>query len=395
MPLSLIPTFAVMQLMGFSLNVITLLALTLVIGILVDDAIVEIENIQKRIEAGQTPYRAAMVGADSIGLAVVATTLTIVAVFLPVSFMPGIPGQFFKEFGLTVSVAVLFSLLAARFATPPLAAYFLKPSKHPEPKKPLGGFYRAGLDWALTTSGSGGPRRPGLLLLHLSGGLPAHRVPARRGFRLLLPADGGPARGHPRAMSRAVAQATDAPLASSRMWPACSPRPARPAGGSAFGGSGGSDLRDGTITVVLKDRRRPHHRWRQEPDPAHACATIPDVRINTQGSFGAADVNIILGSDNPANLDKAELELEKEMRASAHRLRRAALAPAARPRAGDPAQGRGGRPPRRQRPDPGPPSCASPPSATSTPTWPNIPRASAASPSACAWRRTPAPTSAP
>ena len=79
MPLSLIPTFAVMKLLGFSLNVITLLALTLVIGILVDDAIVEIENIQKRIEAGATPYRAALVGADSIGLAVVATTLTIVA----------------------------------------------------------------------------------------------------------------------------------------------------------------------------------------------------------------------------------------------------------------------------------------------------------------------------
>ena len=149
MPLSLVPTFAVMQLLGFSLNVITLLALTLVIGILVDDAIVEIENIQKRIEAGATPYRAALIGADAIGLAVVATTLTIVAVFLPVSFMPGVAGQFFKEFGLTVSVAVLFSLLAARFATPPLAAYFLKSQKHPEPKRPLGGVYKICLDWAL------------------------------------------------------------------------------------------------------------------------------------------------------------------------------------------------------------------------------------------------------
>jgi HAE1 family hydrophobic/amphiphilic exporter-1 len=93
MPASLIPTFAGMLLLGFSLNVVTLLSLTLVIGILVDDAIVEIENIQKRVERGETPYQAAIDGADQIGLAVVATTFAIVAVFTPVSFMPGIPGS--------------------------------------------------------------------------------------------------------------------------------------------------------------------------------------------------------------------------------------------------------------------------------------------------------------
>ncbi|MEK6199075.1 MAG: efflux RND transporter permease subunit, partial [Psychrobacter sp.] len=114
MPISLIPTFAVMSWMGFSLNMITLLALTLVIGILVDDAIVEIENIQKRIETGQSPYEASLVGADEIGLAVVATTATIVVVFLPVSLMGGFAGQFFKEFGFTVAISVLFSLLVAR-----------------------------------------------------------------------------------------------------------------------------------------------------------------------------------------------------------------------------------------------------------------------------------------
>src|SRR3546814_2970252 len=97
LPLSLIPTFAVMAAFSFSLNGITLLALTLVIGILVDDAIVEVENIEKRIEAGQTPYRAALIGADSIGLAVLATTATIIAVFAPVSVMPGQAGQFFRE----------------------------------------------------------------------------------------------------------------------------------------------------------------------------------------------------------------------------------------------------------------------------------------------------------
>src|SRR5690606_28468495 len=130
MPFSLVPTFFIISLFGFSLNVVTLLALMLVIAILVDEAIVEIENIQKRTLAGYTPFRAAMEGADAIGLAVLATTASIVVVFLPTSFMGGMPGQFFIEFGITVAVAVVFSLLVARFVTPLMAAYFLKPSKH-------------------------------------------------------------------------------------------------------------------------------------------------------------------------------------------------------------------------------------------------------------------------
>src|SRR5580658_4397619 len=148
MPVSLIPAFAFMALVGFSLDLVSLLALTLVIGILVDDAIVEIENIEKRVHVGMRPYAAAMEGADQIGLAVVATTAAIVVVFTPVSFMPGIPGQFFREFGLTVSVAVLFSLVVARLLTPLLAAYFLKP-KTPKPRAPLPAFYVRSLNWAL------------------------------------------------------------------------------------------------------------------------------------------------------------------------------------------------------------------------------------------------------
>ncbi len=124
-PLSAIPTFFIMQMMGFTLNTISLLALSLVAGILVDDAIVEIENIVRHMRMGKSAYQASLEAADEIGLAVVATTFSIVAVFLPVSFMPGIPGQFFKEFGLTVSVAVLISLLVARLITPMIAAYFL------------------------------------------------------------------------------------------------------------------------------------------------------------------------------------------------------------------------------------------------------------------------------
>ncbi len=127
LPLSAIPTFWAMSLMGFSLNLVSLLGITLVTGILVDDAIVEIENIVRHMHMGKSPYRAALEAADEIGLAVIAITLTIVAIFSPVSFMGGIAGQYFKQFGLTVAVAVLFSLLVARLITPMMAAYLMRP----------------------------------------------------------------------------------------------------------------------------------------------------------------------------------------------------------------------------------------------------------------------------
>lgn len=126
LPLSAIPTFYVMDLIGFSLNLVSFLALTLATGILVDDAIVEVENIARHMRMGKSPYRAAMDAADEIGLAVIATSATIIAVFVPVSFMPGIPGQYFRQFGLTVAIAVLFSLLVARLITPLMAAYLMR-----------------------------------------------------------------------------------------------------------------------------------------------------------------------------------------------------------------------------------------------------------------------------
>jgi len=126
LPLSAVPTFLLMDMLGFSLNLVSFLALTLATGILVDDAIVEIENIARHIRMGKTPYRAAIDAADEIGLAVIATSATIVAVFVPVSFMPGIPGQYFRQFGLTVAIAVLFSLGVARLITPMMAAYLMR-----------------------------------------------------------------------------------------------------------------------------------------------------------------------------------------------------------------------------------------------------------------------------
>ncbi|MBC2664487.1 efflux RND transporter permease subunit [Novosphingobium flavum] len=152
-PLSAIPTFWFMSLLGFTLNQMSLLALGLVAGVLVDDAIVEIENIVRHMRMGKTAYQASIDAADEIGLAVVATTFSIVAVFLPVGLMPGVSGQFFKNFGLTVVVSVLMSLAVARMITPMVAAYFIK--AHGEAEHAGGAWmdrYLKVLHWSLDAS---------------------------------------------------------------------------------------------------------------------------------------------------------------------------------------------------------------------------------------------------
>ncbi|MFM2389508.1 MAG: hypothetical protein RLZZ437_1063 [Pseudomonadota bacterium] len=151
LPLSAIPTFWVMDLLGFSLNLVSFLALTLATGILVDDAIVEVENIARHIRMGKSPYRAAIEAADEIGLAVIATSATIIAVFVPVSFMPGIPGQYFMQFGLTVAISVIFSLLVARLITPMMAAYLMRTKDAAEHDQKDGMIMRSYL-WFVTNS---------------------------------------------------------------------------------------------------------------------------------------------------------------------------------------------------------------------------------------------------
>ena len=315
MPISLIPTFFVMKLFGFSLNMITLLALTLVVGILVDDAIVEIENIEKRVARGMRPYQAAIEGADAIGLAVVATTMAIVVVFTPVSFMPGIPGQFFREFGLTVSVAVLFSLLVARLVTPLMAAYLLKPAAKPHARKPFEGRYRKILEWAL-----------------------AHRIVASiAGFVMficsvalfpLLPQGFQPA-GDPDFIYVDIqgppgASASDMEDTAQRINQLFRGQPevtdvfiqigsTVSTFGPGSGASGGGDLRSGTATILLKSDRHVsgeqiRNRLRDQ------LRGIPDARLNFLDFQGAAGFQQILTGDNPANLQFAALELEKEMR---------------------------------------------------------------------------------
>ncbi len=148
LPLSVIPAFAVMYLFGFTINMVTLLSLSLVVGILVDDAIVEIENIMRHLAMGKPPYQAAMEAADEIGLAVIATTFTLIAVFLPTAFMSGVAGKFFVQFGWTAAIAVFFSLVVARLLTPMMAAYLLrapKPGSHGHGEEP--GWVRRYMRW--------------------------------------------------------------------------------------------------------------------------------------------------------------------------------------------------------------------------------------------------------
>ncbi|HXV00194.1 MAG TPA: efflux RND transporter permease subunit, partial [Caulobacteraceae bacterium] len=315
MPVSLIPTFVFMSLVGFSLNVVTLLGLTLVIGILVDDAIVEIENIEKRVFVGMRPFDAAMEGADQIGLAVVACTFAIVAVFFPVAFMPGIPGQFFREFGLTVSVAVLFSLVVARLLTPLLAAYLLKP-KPPRERAPLPRFYTGPLAWALDHRWLSA--FIGLIIFLASMALFG---PLKKGVQ----PEGNPnyyyinVQGPPGATLDDMRVVTDKLQALLLAQPETAHVYTQMGGQNVSSGPGGgisgsAGTNQGAVAAILRDDRKakvPQIRDRLRDK----LRLIPDARLNFDTSgFGVAGVQVILTSETGENLDAAGLELQREMR---------------------------------------------------------------------------------
>ena len=321
MPLSLIPTFFVISLFGFSLNIVTLLALTLVIGILVDDAIVEIENIQKRTLAGYTPFRAAMEGADAIGLAVLATTASIVVVFLPTSFMGGMPGQFYIEFGITVAVAVVFSLLVARFVSPLMAAYFLKPTKHDHGDvRRLPAFYESSLAWALRhrliASAFGGLSF--IATIFFVGILPKGFIPTEDPGYIMFNISAPP--GSTRAqMERSATELNDLLIKQPDVENVFISIGTGGAGGQAAaagGGGGGSGLTSGSATVVMRDG----HKMSTEELKQHIrpyLKQIADIRVTAlmSGSGpGGSDVNILLTSEDSAALDKAQLALLNEMK---------------------------------------------------------------------------------
>lgn len=312
MPASLIPTFAAMALLGFSLNVVTLLALTLVIGILVDDAIVEIENIEKRLQTGMPPRAAAIDGANAIGLAVVATTLAIVVVFLPVSFMAGVPGRFFHEFGIAVSIAVLFSLAVARLLTPLMAARFLHAGRsHAAPPRSL--FYARILDralaapwWTVLACGAMLVATAGIVPLLSTGfqpaGDPDHIYVKVQGTPGATAVD----------MDRAVAAAT----ALFRNEPEVATVFAQVGskiGGGAGGDRGLADLRDATLTIVFRpDRTTSATAFRDRLRPR--LRTLADARINFLGDTAGPDIVTVLTGDDPILLQATANRLLAEMK---------------------------------------------------------------------------------
>ena len=293
-----------------------MLGLTLVIGILVDDAIVEIKNIEETGLFGHAqPYQAAMEGADQIGLAVVACTFAIVAVFFPVAFMPGIPGQFFKEFGLTVSVAVLFSLVVARLLTPLLAAYFLKP-KVARIRRPLPKFYTGPLDWALDH------RWLAALISALIYWFDGAVRPAQEGhprpegnpnyYYINVEGPPGTTLDDMRATTDRLQKLLLAQPETAHVYTQMGGQNVSSGPGGGISGSAGPN--QGAVAAILKPDRKA--KVSQIRDRIRAeLRQIPDARLSFDTSgFGVADVQVILTSETGQNLDAAALELEREMR---------------------------------------------------------------------------------
>jgi hydrophobe/amphiphile efflux-1 (HAE1) family protein len=320
LPLSAIPTFAVLRLLGYTLNGMTLLALALVVGVLVDDAIVEIENIERHVGMGKTPYQAALDASDEIGLAVVATTMTIVAVFAPVAFMPGIPGQFFRPFGVTVSASVLFSLLVARTVTPMMAAYLFKDKGHHQQqlkKDQLSYQYRRLLTWSLK-------HRAIVLILGLALFFGSVQLIPYIPTGFIDRDDTGlstvsielPPGSTLQQTDVAVEQATKLllthPAVESVLETEGSPTVSGGAGGGTARASG---VNTGTLYVKLKpaDKRIKQQQFEEEMRPK--LTDVPGVRLSfSQGRVGGRkQMSIVLKSENAAALTKTALDLTQQM----------------------------------------------------------------------------------
>jgi multidrug efflux pump subunit AcrB len=306
-PLSAIPTFFFMEAMGFTLNTISLLALSLVAGILVDDAIVEIENIVRHMRMGKTAYQASLDAADEIGLAVVATTFSIVAVFLPVAFMGGVSGQYFEQFGLTVSIAVLMSLLVARLITPLMAAYFLS-SKGAQPHGEAGWIkaYMRVLHWSLehrwvVIAGAfvafaftilGFMRMPQTFQPTIDVDYSQVEVELPPGVRL----------EDTRRVALQVSQILEQ----------------RPEVKAVFADAGdGGEVNEANLYITLKPAaERDISSVEFEKQVAAQLDAIPDARVNfrsQRGGFGR-DITIMLAGDDPVKLEKAGRDLVEGMK---------------------------------------------------------------------------------
>jgi multidrug efflux pump subunit AcrB len=315
LPLSVIPTFLVMYLAGFSLNIITLLALSLVVGILVDDAIVEIENIARHLQMGKKPIDAALEAANEIGLAVIATTFTLVAVFLPTAFMNGIPGLLFRQFGVTAAVAVLASLVVARLLTPMMAAYFMKAHPVEEKDGRIMRAYMAIVKACLTY------RKTTILVTAVVIGLSLSTIPfLKSGF---MPAADD---------ARTQITLTLQPGATIEQMNATTRKAADIVGklsdikhvfslvGSATAGGGPdasttSNAGSATLTVTLTPiDKRTRKQSQIEADIRSALSVLPGVRVAVGGGGNGTKLDITLASDDPEALDSAGTALEEQLR---------------------------------------------------------------------------------
>ena len=307
-PLSAIPTFAFMYWMDFTLNSISMLGLSLVAGVLVDDAIVEIENIVRHMRMGKSGWQAAIDAADEIGLAVVATSATIIAGFLPVSFMGGITGQYVKQFGLTVAAAVFFSLLVARLITPLVAAYTLKPHEQIRSADgPLMSSYLEALRWSLEH------RRATLLAgtafflasIALMVVVPKSFYP-RSDFASAIVAVELPPGVRLEDTARVSAQVRDI-LA------------AQPEVTDIIESVGGGDVRNATLYVSLvprSERKADQKTFENRVRPLFAA--VPDARVSFQGEDvggGGRPITLYLTGDDPARLEDAARRAVEAMRA--------------------------------------------------------------------------------
>ncbi|MEJ1159194.1 efflux RND transporter permease subunit [Prosthecomicrobium sp. N25] len=310
LPLAAIPTFWAMSVMGFSLNLVSLLAITLVTGILVDDAIVEIENIVRHMRMGKSPYRAAMEAADEIGLAVIAITMTIIAVFAPVSFMGGIAGQYFKQFGLTVAVAVFFSLLVARLITPMMAAYLFRNPGHEEQHdgaimRAYTAVLRATLRWRWVTLIFGVVFAIGSIMSAST--LPQGFIPPDDQSRIVASIELPPG-----AKLDDTARLTDEAMRELRKLPEV--RDVFVVGGSSPTGT--LELRRAKLTVQLV---RKHERKRSqkmvEGDVSRILGSVADLRYYFVNERGERELTVgLLGADGRA-VNDAALALQSQMRA--------------------------------------------------------------------------------
>jgi len=315
LPLSIVPTFWAIWQLGFTLNILTLLALTLVVGILVDDAIVEVENIVRHLRNGKKPREAAMDAAIEIGLAVVATTLTICAVFIPVAFMGGIAGEFFRPFGFTVTVAVLFSLLVARTLTPMMAAFFLRPHEEVVRTPRIMTWYLGRVRWCLAnrwkTLGVATVAIGGMLALFPL--LPTGFSPAGDNGFTRLTVELAP--GSSLDDTLGVAETVRKRLATLPDFQSCYTTIGTQGRSSGFGGGGSAGaVRRANLTITIENKTGTRGAQQAfERRASELIRNIPGARIQFDGS-DADRMGITLAGDDSGALARAAASVEREMR---------------------------------------------------------------------------------